>query len=169
MATVEVNRRDAGVDSALLVIRLALGAVFIAHGAQKFFVQGIAGTVGGFEQMGVPLPSITAPLVATVELAGGAAVLFGVATRLAALLLAIDMLGAIFIVHLPNGFFLPNGIEYALVLFSISLALVMSGAGLISIDRAMSREAARPEGALVVEEERERVAEEEVGVTAGRR
>ena len=118
----------------LTILRVIIGIVFIAHGAQKLFVFGIHGVVGGFSQMGVPLPSITAPLVAIVEFVGGIALVLGLFTRIAALLLAIDMLGAIVLVHFKGGFFLPAGYEFALTLLAANIALAVSGPGDYAVD-----------------------------------
>ncbi|MCJ1675488.1 DoxX family protein [Rathayibacter sp. VKM Ac-2929] len=125
---------------ALLVLRLAVGAVFLAHGAQKVFVYGFAGTSGSFAQMGVPLADIAGPLVGLLELLGGLALLVGVATRFAALALAFDMLVATFLVHLPFGIFAADGgYELPLALIGGALALTIAGAGRISVDAALTR------------------------------
>jgi putative oxidoreductase len=122
----------------IALVRIITGVVFLAHGCQKFFVFGIAGATAAFGQMGVPAPSITAPLVAIVEVAAGIALILGLLTRLAALGLAINMLGAIFLVRLKGGFFIPNGAEYETVLFVACVALVIAGAGALSIDDAIA-------------------------------
>ena len=121
-------------DISLAILRLVLGIVFIAHGGQKLFVFGLDGVTAGFTQMGAPLPAITAPLVAFTEFLGGIALVIGLLTRVAAAGLAITMLGATFIAHLPNGFFAPGGIEFTLTLFAGALALVFTGAGHLSAD-----------------------------------
>jgi putative oxidoreductase len=135
MLTTPTARR---LDAALAILRLVVGVVFIAHGAQKLFVFGLAGVTGAFTQMGVPIPAVTGPLVAFVEFFGGIALVVGLLTRLAALGLAINMLGAILLVKLRGGFFSPNGIEFELTLLAGALALALAGAGDFSIDRAIA-------------------------------
>lgn len=127
------------VSAGLAVLRVIVGIIFIAHGAQKLFTYGLAGVQGAFAGMGVPLPGITGPAVAFVEFFGGIALVIGLLTRLAALGLAINMLGAIFMVHLAAGFFLPQGYEFALALFGGALALVLTGPGEYSADAVIAR------------------------------
>lgn len=126
-------------SAALAVLRVVVGTVFVAHGAQKLFVFGLAGVTGGFAGMGIPLPGITAPAVALVEFFGGLALIVGLLTRLTGVGLAITMLGALFLVHLPAGFFLPNGVEFVLTLASAAAALALSGPGAYSVDALLAR------------------------------
>jgi putative oxidoreductase len=126
------------VDTALAILRIIVGIIFIAHGAQKLFVFGIAGVAGSFGQMGVPLPGIAAPIITFIELLGGLALVLGAFTRVAALALAAEMLGAILFVHLKGGFFLPAGAEYALLQLGSCLALVLAGAGAYSVDHSLA-------------------------------
>ncbi len=89
--------------------------------------------------MGVPIPGFTAPAVGVLELVGGAALVVGLLGRLVPALLAIDMLGAIIFVHFKNGFFLPTGYEFALLLFGISAALALAGPGQLSVHAMIAR------------------------------
>src|SRR5690348_2117064 len=94
---------------ALLLARLGIGAIFFVHGWQKFFTMGLGGTTGFFQQIGVPLPGVAAPVVAVIELVGGLAIILGVALPIAGVLLVLDMLGAIVFVHAANGFMVDKG------------------------------------------------------------
>lgn len=145
MSTATTHHRSGAHDLALLVLRVALGAIFIAHGGQKLFWSGIAGTTEMFVGMGVFLPELTAPAVTIVEFFGGLALVAGLFTRLAAASIAVVMLGAIVMVHLPAGFFLPDGMEFALMNFAAAVALALLGAGAYSVDgkRAVARHDAR--------------------------
>lgn len=132
-------------DLALLLARIALGVVFIAHGAQKLFTFGIAGTADSFAGMGVPAPQASAWFAAIVELVGGTALLVGAGITVAGLLLVTDMLGAFVLVHAPNGVFIDNGgFELVAALAAGALVLAATGAGRLSVDHLIStRRAAR--------------------------
>ncbi|CAN5916795.1 DoxX family protein [soil metagenome] len=120
------------------ILRVVTGIVFAAHGYQKLFVYGMVGVQGAFTKMGAPMPTITGPLVALLEFFGGLALIIGLLTRLAAIGLAIDMLGAILIVHLASGFFLPAGYEFALLLMAASLTVAVAGPGAFSVDGSIA-------------------------------
>ena len=131
------------------VLRACVGAVFIAHGAQKLFGiwggPGLTGTTGMLTALGLPYPYPLAILLATVEFGGGLLLVVGGLTRWAALALAADMAVAIWKVHYANGFFLTDhaarggGVEYALVLLSALICLMLIGPGALSIDHSRSQ------------------------------
>lgn len=123
----------------ITVLRVAVAIVFLMHGGQKLFVFGFHGVAGFMGQLGVPAPSVAAVVVTLVEFFGGLALLFGVATRLSALLIAIDMLVAVTAVHLRHGYFLPAGFEYALTMLLTSIALILTGAGAASVDKLIRK------------------------------
>ena len=124
---------------ALAVMRIVAGIIFMAHGYQKFFMMGIDGVTGFFTQVGVPLPGIMAIVIATLELAGGLALVLGFFARFVAVPLAFDILGAIITVHIKNGFFVPAGVEFVLLLLSAAVAIAIAGPGAFSIDAATTR------------------------------
>jgi putative oxidoreductase len=126
-------------DRGLLLLRIALGVVFVMHGWQKLAVYGISGVAGGFAQLGLPLPMVNAVVITAVELVGGALLLAGAGTRIVAALLAFAMLVATLTAHAAAGFFLPNGYEFTLTLMLVSLALTQTGAGRHSVDARLSR------------------------------
>jgi len=128
---------------ALGIVRIVAGIIFMAHGYQKFFQTGIPGVTGFFGGVGIPLPGIAAPAVATVELVGGFLLAIGLFARFVAIPLVIDMATAIALVHAPNGFFAPKGVEFVLLLMASAIAIAIAGAGAFSIDAATSRQSIR--------------------------
>ena len=121
----------------LTILRVVVGIVFLMHGGQKLFVFHLSGTIGFFTHVGIPLPAISAVAVTFVEFLGGIALILGLLTQWAAALLAIDMLGAIVLVHLRNGFFITPaaiGFEYALTLLAANIALALAGPGAAAVD-----------------------------------
>ena len=126
-------------SAGLLLLRLAVGGIFIAHGAQKLFVIGLPGVQQMFEGMGLPAPAILAPVVALVELVGGLLLMLGLGTRVAGVALAIVSVGALVTAHLPAGFFAQDGgIEFTLLLAVASLVPALTGAGAFSVDAVIA-------------------------------
>ncbi|WP_305044530.1 DoxX family protein [Geoalkalibacter sp.] len=132
-------------DYGALFVRLALGIVMFPHGAQKvlgwFGGYGFAGTMGFFTET-LGLPYVVALLVVLAEFLGALGLIFGALTRIAALGIGSVMIGAIFMVHLPHGFFMNwsgnqagEGFEFHLLAIGMSLALLIRGAGALSLDR----------------------------------
>jgi putative oxidoreductase len=128
-------------DLGLLVLRLGLAAIMLAHGYQKLFLQGSVSftpTQTAFAQLGVPLPQVAGILIVILELAGGVAMVFGLFTVIVGICYAVAMAAAVFYVHLAHGFFIANnGYEFAGLVGVVALVLAISGAGRISLDRAI--------------------------------
>jgi putative oxidoreductase len=126
-------------------VRLALAAVFIAHGSQKvlgtFNGPGFKAFIAGNTPFGFMRPTwFWLGAAALFELLGGLLVGLGFLTRVGAFFIACVMLTAIVGVHLPGGFFAANrGYEYPLSLLAMALALLIAGGGQVSVDRALSR------------------------------
>jgi putative oxidoreductase len=139
------------IDTGLTILRLIVGAIFVAHGGQKLFIFGLDGVAGAFGQMGIPMAGILGPFAAFVEFFGGLALISGLLTRLASLGLLSTMVVAILKVHLPNGFFAPNGIEFPLALVGGTALLALTGAGSWSIDGLIAKKTVRSESGTKVE------------------
>jgi putative oxidoreductase len=137
------------------VLRLAVGAVFAAHGAQKLFGLwgggGLTGTAAFFAQLGLEPAFPLAIFVGLVELAGGLLLAAGAFTLVASALLTVNMLVAVWMVHLPSGFFLNwtmaagagHGYEFNLALIGALVSLMLTGPGALSFDRYRARAAER--------------------------
>jgi putative oxidoreductase len=138
---------------ARLLLRLAVGGFFIGHGTQKLFGwfggHGLDATAQAFDGMGIRPGRRNAIAAGAAEAGGGAAVVLGAATPLAASALTATMLTAINRVHLKNGPWLTNGgYEYNVVLIAAVLALVETGPGKLSVDAALGAETHGPGWAL---------------------
>jgi putative oxidoreductase len=132
-----------------LALRIPAGIIFAAHGAQKLFGAfggyGLAGTGQWMDSIGLHPGLLLALLAGSAEFFGGLALVIGLLVRPAAAALAVTMLVAIFSVHIGHGLFMSgNGYEYALALLAVSVSLLISGAGRLSLDAAA---AARRQGA----------------------
>ncbi len=135
-----------GLDT--LPLRLAVGVIFTAHGAQKLFGwfggYGLEGTAGFMSSLGLEPGLLLAALAGGAEFFGGLLLIVGLLVRPAALVLAITMVVAIVSAHLENGLFASNnGYEFALALLATSVALIIRGAGSLSADQALQLKLAR--------------------------
>lgn len=121
----------------ITILRVVIGLTFFLHGWQKLFDQSIGGLGQFFGMLGVPAPGAAAVAITFVELLGGAALIVGLFTRIAGLLLALDMLGAILFFHYHQGFFVSPeaaGVELVLALGAAALCLALTGPGALALD-----------------------------------
>lgn len=127
-------------DIGILIARLVLGVIFLAHGLQKFNSWGYEGTKAGFEGMGVPAPAVSAFVATWIEILGGLALILGVLVPVFGVLLFLLMLGAFFIVHVENGIYVGDGgFELVAALGAGALLLAAVGAGAFGVDRFLAR------------------------------
>jgi putative oxidoreductase len=130
-------------DHLLTLLRICLGVVFFAHGAQKVLGwwggQGYSATMASFTgSMGIP--AVFAHLAILAEFLGGIGLIFGLLTRIAAFGIAVVMVVAIALVHAPNGLFMSNnGFEFHVLAIAIGLTLLARGAGAWSVDRLIEK------------------------------
>lgn len=127
-----------------LAVRVIVGVIMIAHGAQKLQA-GPANVGQSLAGMGVPLPVLTGYAVTFTELIGGVLLVVGLFSRLAALLLTANLTGAIFLVNIGVGFLTPpgaasSGVELPLALIACLLAVLLAGPGKLSLDHALGIE-----------------------------
>ena len=123
----------------MLPLRVVVGLVFLMHGGQKLFVFGLGGTADIMDKLGLPLPSVCAAIVITLELVGGLAILLGVFTRLAGALLAFEMVVAIMVARWHGGFFAPYGYEFEFTLLGACLTFALYGPGRTSLEEIWHR------------------------------
>lgn len=137
-APVSDARAERASDIALLVARLLLGAVILAHGAGKLADLGAAAQ--GFERLGVPLPAVSVLLAAAVEVGGGLLIVAGAFLPVAGILVALDMVGAgWFAGHWTGGIVGEDGWEPVGVILAAALVLAAAGPGRISVEHALAR------------------------------
>lgn len=126
-----------------LALRLPLGIIFAAHGAQKLFGwlggYGLQGTGQWMASIGLEPGVLMAALAGSAEFFGGIFLLLGLFTRATALVLAFTLVVAIVSVHLSNGLFMSNdGYEFGLALLAGAISLMISGAGNFSADKTLA-------------------------------
>jgi putative oxidoreductase len=127
-------------DAALLIARVAIGVILLAHGLQKFLDYTLDGTAASFSGMGIPAPAAAAVFAATVETVGGAALIIGLVTPVVAALNVLNLLGALVIVHAGKGIFVDGGgYELVLALIAGLLVVALLGAGRFSVDHLIGR------------------------------
>ena len=138
---------DTANDRTIAIIRMILGIVFFAHGAQKalglFGGPGFSRTIDFFQQMGIPA-GLTVLAIAA-EFLGGLGLLVGLLTRIAALGIIVNMVVAVLMIHSRVGFFMNwngkqqgEGYEFHLLAIALGLAILVKGAGGFSIDRILA-------------------------------
>ena len=125
-----------------LALRIPIGIIFMAHGAQKLFGwfggYGLEGTGGWMESIGLAPGFIMALMAGSAEFFGGLFILLGLLTRPAALALSFTMVVAIFSVHFTNGLFMSNnGYEFGLALLAACVSLAFTGAGKLAVDNVL--------------------------------
>jgi putative oxidoreductase len=130
-----------------LALRIPIGIIFMAHGAQKLFGwfggYGLEGTGGWMESIGLAPGFIMALMAGSAEFFGGLFILLGLLTRPAAIALSFTMIVAIFSVHFEKGLFRSNnGYEFGLALLAASVSLALSGAGKLAVDNALVKKLA---------------------------
>lgn len=126
-----------------LALRVPVGIIFAAHGAQKLFGwfggHGLTGTAQWMESIGLAPGVLMVLLAGGAEFFGGLALILGLLVRPAAAALSVAMLVAIFTVHIGHGLFMSNnGYEFALALLAISIAVMIEGAGKLSLDKRIA-------------------------------
>lgn len=135
-------------DSATTILRLVLGLIFFAHGAQKmlgwFGGYGFTGTMGFFTGV-LHIPALFGFLAIAAEFFGGLGLIFGFLTRIASLGIFSNMIMAVALVHHQFGFFMNwtgaqkgEGYEYHLLVLAVTVFLMIRGAGAASLDRMLS-------------------------------
>jgi putative oxidoreductase len=140
-----LGRIYAALDPYMLpLLRIALGAILIPHGCQKFF-----GWFGGmgftrfsalFEQIGYKPGAFWVALVAGTELIGGLMLIFGVFTRFAALAVVIFMINAVWVTSARGFFWTAGGSEFSILILAVALVFLVRGGGYLSVDQKMGRE-----------------------------
>lgn len=127
-------------DAGLLITRVILGVVLIAHGWEKFAINGIEGTGAFFDSVGIPGATAAAAVVGVIELVGGILLILGLLTPLVAVLVVVVMIGAFFTVHAGSGVYVANnGWELVAVVGLAAAVFGLVGPGRYSVDAVLAR------------------------------
>lgn len=130
----------AGHDLGLLIARLIVGSVMIAHGLQMLLTWKVSGTAAQFEKIGVPLPTVSTLFSIAAQLGGGILILLGLAIQLAGTAMVLNMLGAWFFVHRGHGVFVKEGgWELVGLLGTAAFLFILTGPGRFSLDALLTR------------------------------
>lgn len=134
--------KNTRMDSALLLLRGAVGFIFILHGLMKVFGvfggPGIEGFSAMLQSLGFGFAPLWAWVAALAELIGGACLILGLFVRISAALIGIVMIVAIAAVHWPHGFFLANnGFEYPFLILCVCISLILAGGGRLSLNNGV--------------------------------
>lgn len=127
----------------LMLLRVTVGAIFLMHGGQKLFM-GFHNVAGFLASLGIPIPNVAAVILTLVEFVCGIVLILGLLTRYAAAILCIDMLVALITYHAKNGFFVPMGVEFPLLLLVANINLVLAGPGALGIETLRKKKALPP-------------------------
>lgn len=127
------ERETGSIDVALLVVRAIVGFIFVMHGSQKLFGAFGGPGLGGVVRMMGPVGY----LVTIGEFFGGLGLIVGFLSRFSAASLIVIMIGAILMVHGPNGFFGPKGFEYNLALIGLLACILIAGPGHVALGRSL--------------------------------
>lgn len=127
-------------EYAPLLLRLVLGAIFIAHGYQKIQM-GVDGVAGFLAGLGIPLPAVAAVLLIAAEFVGGIFLVLGLLTHWTSKVLAFVALVALVTVHLQNGFTGQGGYEFILLILVGCLSLMITGGGKWALDKKLKKSA----------------------------
>lgn len=132
-------------DVAPLVLRVALGAIFVVHGYGKVFTTGVTGVSGFLGQLGFPIPLFFAYVLSYGEIIAGILLIAGFVTYLAAKFAVIVGLVAWALVHLPHGFLAQNnGYEFIMLITAAAVSVLITGAGKYSLDAFFEKDVSPP-------------------------
>jgi putative oxidoreductase len=131
-------------DAGTLVLRLALGVIFLYHGYDKVFVKGMDAITGFMSSLGLPLPTLMAYLLSYGELIGGILLILGLFTYWVSIIDIVIAVVALFTVHITKGFAVGNGgYEFIMLILAASIFMLTNGAGRYSADAMLEKDSNR--------------------------